>query len=298
MSKSKVYLSLDDLHKLYGISPEVIKQIKKKRRKRKKRKQLKDNKLASENKSTNEQMKGYSMSKSNALEEMKIESHLKSIDNQNKRFEQEVKPDILEPDEISFLQQMKNEIKTGDIKINKTKTGLSFLKPSLKQPRYKKSSQVEEIFEETFMKSTQKINSLANQGSSSMTREDPNNIYVFKFQDDNFDAPTTKGSDYFLGSPDDTIYPIIENESSVLLGDKPVAQDVIDEPFVEDDEKQNVEEEYVEEEDLVDPIVYTPKKVNEYSLNKLKQIAKENKIKFKNFSKQELYNELYQLQLL
>jgi ABC-type lipoprotein release transport system permease subunit len=49
--KNTVYLSLDDLHKLYGISPEVIKQIKKKRKKRRKRKQLKQ--LASEIKSTN-----------------------------------------------------------------------------------------------------------------------------------------------------------------------------------------------------------------------------------------------------
>ena len=58
---------------------------------------------------------------------------------------------------------MKNGIKTGDIKINKTKTGLSLLKPSLKQPRYKKSSQVEQVNseEEIFTKyKAPKINSL------------------------------------------------------------------------------------------------------------------------------------------
>ncbi len=33
MGKNKIYLSIDDLHKLYGISPEVVKQNKKKRKK-------------------------------------------------------------------------------------------------------------------------------------------------------------------------------------------------------------------------------------------------------------------------
>lgn len=44
--KSKIYLSLDDLNKLYGISPSVLKAIKSKR---KKRRAKKSNKLNNRN---------------------------------------------------------------------------------------------------------------------------------------------------------------------------------------------------------------------------------------------------------
>jgi hypothetical protein len=48
MKKNKIYLSLDDLNKLYGISPSVLKAIKKKQKKRKNKK-LKKNKIDNKN---------------------------------------------------------------------------------------------------------------------------------------------------------------------------------------------------------------------------------------------------------
>lgn len=296
MSKSKVYLSLDDLHKLYGISPEVIKQIKKKRKKRRKRKQLKQ--LASEIKSTNEQMKGYSMSRNNALEELKIESHLKSIEKQNKKLEEPLLIDdefALTPQEMVFAQQMKEGIKKGEIKYNPTKTGISLLKPNLRKPRMKAAK---EVF---INEDISPINPLAGQKSSSMLRKDPKEVNIFEYQDDNYDEPLTQGSDFFIGTPDDTIYPITEqntNNESILLGDD-------DEALNPDNEAVNQDgENYVQEEDAEDEVVaaaeiYNPKSINEYTIEELKTIVKKFKVKqTSKFNKQQIYDELYNLKLL
>ena len=55
---SKIYLSLDDLHKLYGISPAVISAIKKKRNKRRNKKNKINNNNMNNKKSSSDHMVG------------------------------------------------------------------------------------------------------------------------------------------------------------------------------------------------------------------------------------------------
>ena len=81
----KVYLSLDTLHKLYGISPAVITAIKKKRRKRRNKKDKINNGNMGSTKSSSSHMQGSSHSLVlDALNKDKIDKHIKTIDDENK----------------------------------------------------------------------------------------------------------------------------------------------------------------------------------------------------------------------
>lgn len=94
MAKNKIYLSLDDLHKLYGISPETIRQIKRKRRKRRAKKQqqkasgVSGTGLKMGEPASTSNMSGstaFNRTNDNFLEQAKIEKHLQLINTENER---------------------------------------------------------------------------------------------------------------------------------------------------------------------------------------------------------------------
>jgi len=81
----KVYLSLDTLHKLYGLSPAVITEIKKKRRKRRNKKDKINNGNMGSTKSSSSHMQGSSHSLvMEALNKDKMDKHIKEINDENK----------------------------------------------------------------------------------------------------------------------------------------------------------------------------------------------------------------------
>lgn len=87
----KVYLSLDTLHKLYGISPAVISAIKKKRRKRNKKDKINNGNMGS-TKSSSTHMQGSSHSLVvEALNKDKMDKHIKAINDENKAIEEKEK---------------------------------------------------------------------------------------------------------------------------------------------------------------------------------------------------------------
>ena len=82
----KVYLSLDDLHKLYGLSPAVISAIKKKRKRRRNKKNKINNGTMGNKPSDSSHMTGYSSELSIAvkqLQQAKINKHIMDINKNN-----------------------------------------------------------------------------------------------------------------------------------------------------------------------------------------------------------------------
>ena len=83
----KVYLSLDDLHKLYGLSPAVVSEIKKKRKKRRNKKNKKIQNGTMGNKpSDSSHMEGYSSALAVAakqLQQTNINKHIQEINDKN-----------------------------------------------------------------------------------------------------------------------------------------------------------------------------------------------------------------------
>ena len=263
MGKQKIYLSLDDLHKLYGISPEVIKQIKKKRRKRRLKKQLKDNFGSAKQDSSH--MKGYSLSRTNALEEGKIEARIKMISDNNEKLQNETKQ---QSPEEQAAQRILQDVKSGTLKMKQSKTGISITNPSLRKKRLTKNPNIMEIFEE--FDRTQNTSGLSGAQSHTMMRENPDEINVLSYGDDTYDAPTTFGSDYFTNQAIDEMQETQQPALSSLQ--------VETEP----------------------PLAakYNPKLIGEFKLNELKKIAKDNNINIDKMTKPLIYNVLYENFLL
>ena len=145
MGKNKIYLSIDDLHKLYGISPEVVKQIKKKRRKRRIKKQLKNS--FGGIKSNSDFMQG----SASVIDKLFVEKHLNTINDENRRLEAQPIPPIEQQHQkhLEFFNKTMDGIGNGDIKFTQNKTGFSLKNPKLVKKRVsKKSKQVEEVYYE------------------------------------------------------------------------------------------------------------------------------------------------------
>ena len=121
----KIYLSLDDLHKLYGISPAVLSAIKIKRRKRKNNK-IKNGAMGS-TKSSSENMIGTSSAISeatNRLNNANIDKHIAEINKKNREIEnKEPKPIKETPQnrDMEMLQQLINSVKSGDLLVQQGK---------------------------------------------------------------------------------------------------------------------------------------------------------------------------------
>ena len=88
MTKNKIYLSLDDLYKLYGITPAILDRIIKKKKKRKTNKKKKiNNKNMENNKSSSNHMNISSnllATETQRLNATNIQKHIDDINKNNK----------------------------------------------------------------------------------------------------------------------------------------------------------------------------------------------------------------------
>jgi len=302
MGKNKIYLSIDDLHKLYGISPAVIQQIKKKRRKRKIKKQLKNS--FGGVKSNSDFMQG----SASVIDKLFVEKHLKTINEENRRLEAQPIPEIEQKHQkhMEFFNKTMGGLETGDIKLKINKTGFNISNPKLVKKRLVKSKQVEEVFEDEdedeYQPPLQPINQLAGVSTRSMNRLNPEK--VFDDLDDAFDVGgNNNGSDMFIAANNDDIPPNTE-----VIDEN---QKAIDEKQVLDDEKQAIidENRRIEEQDAIDEEnrkveepeqVYIPKSIKAYkNVDALKEIAANNNVSFvKSVSKAALYDKLLKLELV
>ena len=200
----KIYLSLDDLQKLYGISPAVVQAIKKKRKKRRNKNKKINNGTFGNKPSDSSHMEGYvsQLTVANTqLHQANVNKHIKDINDNNKRIQIDNEafndPDNttqfidnqsnnLHPDnpDIQFVKYIKDGIASGQLKHNVTKTGFSITDQTLgaKRGRKKLSGKVVEI------KSPQKN---ASRYTSSSSYQSPLNILVKRFERENLKATST-----------------------------------------------------------------------------------------------------------
>ena len=320
MGKNKIYLSIDDLHKLYGISPEVVKQIKKKRRKRRIKKQLKNS--FGGVKSSSDFMQG----SASVVDKLFVEKHLKTINDENRRLEAQPIPPIEQQHQkhLEFFNKTMDGIGNGDIKFTQNKTGFSLKNPKLVKKRVsKKSKQVEEVNDEEEYEPPvyqAPINQLAGVSTRSMNRLDPEE--VLNDLDDAFDVGgNNNGSDMFIASNNDDIPPNakIDDENQKANDAKDALDEenrLIEEQQLSDELNKQMEDKKaiyeenlrIEEQDAIDEEnrqieeekkVYVPQSIKHYSVEDLKEIMTTNNIKIlAKYLKKDLYNLLLVQQLV
>ncbi len=160
----KIFLSLDDLHKLYGISPETVRRIKQKKRKRKaKAKKQVQTGVQMGGQASKSNMMGsnsFNRTNDNILEQAKIEKHMSLINEENKRITEANRPLAIEdapqppPPRLQApltplhdtFRQMADHMESGRAKGKVNKTGFSLNYPERRsKTRISKKDRVEEL---------------------------------------------------------------------------------------------------------------------------------------------------------
>ena len=296
----KIYLSLDDLNKLYGLSPSIINAIKTKRKKRRNKKHKIDNSTMGNKASSSDHMVGSSTALSIATQQLNQSNINKRIEDinksneiiknkQNLMIEDKKTEDIpiviqniykklknnelLTPNETIEYENIKNIMIQSEIKPKKNKT-----------IRGRKSWIDPEII-------TQNPLSSKNQSNIMNRNESNNNINIS--DSDNVGIITAgTSSDNFLNNAEEYLEPEVVD---IPIVDLSVNESIIDLP---------VNESIVEEtkDDLTNeqqPEI-TYKTIDEFnSITDLRQIAIDNNIKYKkNITKKPLYNLLLKEKLI
>jgi hypothetical protein len=303
----KVYLSLDDLHKLYGLSPAVISAIKKKRKRRRNKKNKINNGTMGNKPSDSSHMTGYSSALAVAtqqLQQANINKHIMDINKNNERIILDNEPIDMNPNnpEIQFFNQVKEGVKSGKLKVSKTKTGFNVVDKSLgKKPGPKNNSKgrVEEVFNTPIGKKEFSF-SLANNTTQNMNRE-LNLDVLGDFLDDDIQGALNKGvaSEKFVQQD----APVFDETTATIelddISNQPEAGAIFDDPA-----NDVVLENKKETNDSIDTNVktdpaYVPKPMTDYNVKQLKAIAKQSNVSLKGLTKGiAIYNKLLSLELV
>ena len=237
MSKvKKIFLSLDDLHKLYGISPEAVQRIKsKKQKKRKAKKQaLGTTGLQMGGKALKHKMTGtakyFNRTNDNLLEQAKVESHLKLINDENEKISNPKKsthplledaprqhrPLPAEPKTPlrQTIDELAGHMESGRAKGRVNKNGFGVTFPEFRKPRTPKRNIIieedEEIKEDI---NGNKVNPddpfeapSQNVESSNMNREEVTPAFLFDGMDYGMDGKND-GSDSFINDDYNVVPP-------------------------------------------------------------------------------------------
>ena len=318
MKKNKIYLSLDDLNKLYGISPSILKAIKKKQKKRKNKK-LKKNKIDNKNMNNHKSSSDHMVISSNLSTEtqrLNVANVQKHIDDINKNNRLLVENNIPKDNNYNQLNEIMEGVKTGKFQVNQLKNGLQLKNKALnKKPGPKKKSKqvellsdedsdVEEIYTQRisnrfeFKNSTnsEKVkNPLSNIKTSLMDQKPNQNVIAVDFDDGNGNIPQSTSSDNFISENTElqTDLPIeeqkqfeqpnIEKETVNIPVDEQKANiKTVETPKQIDEQKSNIE--------TVETIKPKLKTVDDYTSKELKAIAKKNKVKSTFSTKTDYFN--------
>jgi hypothetical protein len=142
---SKVYLSLDDLHKLYGLSPAVLSAIKKKRKKRRKRKAKINNGTMGNKPSSSEHMAGYASRRlvealpttsatavaAGQLQQANLNRYIADINQNNEKLRLTNDTTIKQPLVRPEYQQMIDGIESGKYKVKQKGNSISVINKEL-----------------------------------------------------------------------------------------------------------------------------------------------------------------------
>ena len=237
MKQNKIYLSLDDLNKLYGISPSILKAIKKKQKKRK-YKRLKRNKINNNNNNMNNNKSSSDhmvISSNNLLstetQRLNVANVQKHIDDINKNNRLLVENNIPKDNNYNQLNEIMEGVKTGKYQLNQLNNGLQLKNKALnKKPGPKKKSKqveeldVEEIYSPNisnrfeFLNSANPVivrNPLTNANTNLMNRNQ-SNVIAEDLDDGNGNIPSGTNSDNFIVSDGTDIQPdiLIDNQDN------------------------------------------------------------------------------------
>ena len=286
---SKVYLSLDDLHTLYGISPAVLHAIKKKRKKRKNKKNKINNGTMGKKPSDSSHMVGYSSALEVAakqLQQTNINKHILAINDNNEKVRIEQEPDNLHPNDpnVRFFNNIKEGVNSGKLKVSQTQTGFTVTDKTLRKAKLKKSDRVEEVMETPGKKQT----GLSNNTSRNMNRDYDINV-MGDFLFDGIAGSLSKGASSEKFVSEDDIPALDPNINTIELDAAAAVDSSLDVGALE------FEPEPEPEADLIDTNAkpsYIPKNpVDKYSLKELQGIAKKYKVSIKGISKkQDIYD--------
>ena len=313
MSK-KIYLSLDDLNKLYGLSPAVISAIKKKRKRRRNKKNKINNGTMGNKPSDSSHMAGYSSAiavASQQLQQANLNKHIKEINDNNQRVRIEQEPDNLHPNdpEVQFFNQVKEGVKSGKLKVSKTQTGFTVVDKKLANKPGPKTNSRGRVFELTPVKVS---TGLSNTGSNKMNR-DSLNIYadvLGDFLGDGIPGSLNKGtgSDKFVSEDAIQVFDATEPTIQLDLNLPEPNNDVIAAAVAAVDDGSNFDmgdqelppsSEILIDENAKQVPPYLPKKITSYTGMQLSNIAKKNGIKTKgNVLKQTIYDLLLAKELV
>ena len=128
MTKNKIYLSLDDLYKLYGITPAILNKIIKKKKKRKSNKKKKINNKNMENKKSSSDHMNISSNllatETQRLNATNIQKHIDDIYKKNKIMLENNNEETKENNNDSEIKSIIDGIKSGKFKVKKLSNGI------------------------------------------------------------------------------------------------------------------------------------------------------------------------------
>jgi len=208
--KNKIYLSLDDLNKIYGISKNVIDAIKKKRRKRRNKKLKKINNGTMGNKpSPSDHMVGSSSALAIATQQLNkamIDKRIADINTNNNLMIENKKEDTPLPMELQIYNKLKNKEMLTPIELAKFQEIQNVMLPPTSPQKKRKNITRRKTFE---------VNPLANVSSNVMGRNvNFNNI---KISDDDSAGTNTIGtsSDNFVNQNVEEFLPPIDEQQNI-----------------------------------------------------------------------------------
>ena len=276
--KNKIYLSLDDLNKLYGISPSVLKAIKSKRKKRKLKKSKLNNKNMNNIKSNSNHMvisSNLLATETQRLNASNIQNHIDNINKNNQLLLENNKPKDFKPKDDNFdqINNIINGVKSGKINVSTNNNSIKLTNKDLnKKPGRPKNSDKVEFLEEipSYIKVS---NPLTNVKTYLMNPNQSKNIVAFDFDDTYGNISSGTGSDNFFVSDNTDDIPTEEEKIGIET-----VNTQIDEP--------NAGIKTVEQPDI------TESTIDDYKKKELVEIAQAYSVKNKFKNKQDFFNYL------
>ena len=291
MGKSKIYLSLEDLHKLYGLSDSVIKAIKAKRKKRRKKK---INNLTMGNKPSDSQhMVGSSNALSIATQQLNqanVTKRIEDINRNNLMIQQnKINPNVdVIPMEITIYNKIKNKQQLTPDELLAYEEIQNVMLPPLQKTKQKRTYTRRKVFEVA----PELKNSLASISQSrTMGRDNVDNTIVVDYNDGIGSTSQGASSDQFVGN--DVLEELLPTQPSASASAG--ASDFVDASAID----------YAEQELQAPDVTASQPNVMEYvpikniKKEQLINIAKENEVNMlQGDTKKSLYFKLLDLGLL
>ena len=273
MTKNKIYLSLDDLYKLYGITPAILNKIIKKKKKRKTNKKKKINNKNMENKKSSSDHMNISSNllatETQRLNATNIQKHIDDINKKNKLLLENNNEETKENNNDSEIKSIIDGIKSGKFKVKKLSNGIEIKNPELnkKSGRKPKSDRVE-LISETPTKV--KINNpLTNIKTNLMGNK--TNVIAVDFDDTYGNIAFGLSSDNFMNTSNEEEFDNNNNNEITNIEDMPSENSKVEE--LDNPKIENVVNIPLEEQKA--NIIETAKSSKDYSNKKVKDELKE-----------------------